>query len=181
MAINCENLMTALNRTLKGYEKQEKTEFEDISKEIRKRGYLSPTELFYIICWKYPVQGKANAVNYGFESINKHGTEEIRKITSLAFKLAEEDRVKEANETLKQLYGVDVRVASAMLTFYNPEKFGTLDKLAWKALYKEIKESFHPEDYEKYLKDVREIAKRCNMTARQVDLALWEIGKISDP
>ena len=80
---------------------------------------------------------------------------------------------------LTELYGVKTRVASAILTFYNPEKFGVVDVKAWKALYNEAKEDFEPEDYVKYLKDIRELAKKCYVTPRNVDLALWYMDRMS--
>jgi len=104
----------------------------------------------------------------------------LKKITSEAFKLADQDRIKEAVEKLRKLPEVGVAVASAILTFYNPNKYGVIDIYAWKALYDEQRKSgdFKPEEYVRYLKDIREIAttNKCNMTPRQVDLALWHLG-----
>jgi len=64
---------------------------------------------------------------------------------------------------------VIVAVASAILTFYNPNKYGVIDIYAWKALYDEQRKSgdFKPEEYVRYLKDIREIATKCNMIPRQ--------------
>ncbi|MEM3829195.1 MAG: hypothetical protein QXP36_08290, partial [Conexivisphaerales archaeon] len=75
------------------------------------------------------------------------GAKEIENVTREAFKLAEEGDVEKAIEKLDDLYGVDVRTTSAILTFYNPQKFGVIDKNAWKALYDEDKNSFEAQDY----------------------------------
>ena len=70
-----------------------------------------------------------------------------------------------------------MRVASSMLAFYDPDRFGVIDRFAWKALYRVDKEDFTPEDYVKYLTDIRKMATKYCMKTREVDLALWELGK----
>ena len=141
------------------------------------RGYLEPIEVFYFICWKPPA-GARIPNTWLFELINNR--ERVKAITQEALKLAAEDKVKEAIEKLIMLpRGVGVRVASAILTFYDPDKFGVIDRFAWKALYGMYKDDFTPEDYVKYLTDIRKMAVKYHMRTREVDLALWELGKRS--
>jgi len=73
--------------------------------------------------------------------------------------------------------GVGVRVASAILTFYDPDKFGVIDRFAWKALYGMDKDDFALEDYVKYLTEIRKMAAKYHTRTREVDLALWELGR----
>lgn len=148
---------------------------QEVGRRFRERGYLEPLEVFYFICWKSPV-GAEIPNTWLFELVNKG--EIIREITQEALKLAEQDKVKEAIEKLMTIpRGVRVRVASAILTFYNPEKFGAVDRFAWKALYGMDKSDFTPQDYIKYLTDIRRIAIKHGLKTREVDLALWELGK----
>ena len=57
MPVNCDRLMEAYRKAVEEYEKLEEFDFEYVGKNIRKRGYLTPLELFYIICWKAPSNG----------------------------------------------------------------------------------------------------------------------------
>ncbi|MBO3758046.1 MAG: hypothetical protein JTT14_02940 [Candidatus Brockarchaeota archaeon] len=156
--------------------KLEEADFEYTGKSIRERGYLLPPDFLYIVCWKAPGGRRGKAAENALYSIREKGAKEIENVTREAFKLAEEGDVEKAIEKLDDLYGIDVRTASAILTFYNPQKFGVIDKNAWKTLYDEDKNSFEVQDYMKYLRDIRGLAKKCNMTARGVDVALWYIG-----
>ena len=109
--------------------------------------------------------------------MKEHGFDGIKKMTKEAIELPKADKAKESVEKLNELHGADVRVASAILTAYDPSRFAVIDWKAWKALYdREKKEEFAPEDYVKYLQDVRKLAEECGMTPRKVDLALWKIG-----
>ena len=179
MSIECNELRDAFERFIRKYGKQEKFDFDYIGEKIRRRGYLTPLELFYIICWKAPSRdvNRGKAANNAFKCIKRSGTECIQRIETItreAIELARNNEIKESIEKLVELFGVRTRVASAILTFYDPENFGVVDVRAWKSLYKELKQDFEPEDYVKYLKDIRELAKKCNLTSRNVDQALWE-------
>jgi len=55
------------------------------------------------------------------EKIERIEIEDLKKITSEAFKLADQDRIKEAVEKLRKLPEVGVAVASAILTFLQPQ------------------------------------------------------------
>ena len=97
----------------------------------------------------------------------------IEQVTKEAIELADQQKVREAiiklTEYPTKLYGVAVRVASAIRTFYNPEHYAVLDIHSWRALYNEklTEDKQTPEGYEKYLKDVRGIADRYKMTAHE--------------
>jgi len=154
---------------------------EDYTRELGRifteKGYLEPIEVFYFICWKSPAGAQIPNM-WLFELINNR--ESVKEITQEALKLAAEDKVKEAIEKLITLpRGVGVKVASAILTFYDPDKFGVIDRFAWKALHGIYKDDFAPEDYVKYLTDIRKMAAKYRTRTREVDLALWELGKRS--
>jgi len=161
---------SSLDRVVEDYTRK-------LGRIFTERGYLEPIEVFYFICWKSPA-GARIPNTWLFELINNR--ESVKEITQEAIKLAAHDKVKEAIEKLITLpRGVGVRVASAILTFYDPDKFGVIDRFAWKALYGVDKDDFAPEDYVKYLTDIRKMAAKYRMRTREVDLALWELGKRS--
>jgi type II secretory pathway component PulF len=61
----------------------------------------------------------------------KNSEDKIKQVTKEAIELADQQKVREAiiklTEYPTKLYGVAVRVASAILTFYNPERYAVLD------------------------------------------------------
>jgi thermostable 8-oxoguanine DNA glycosylase len=121
-----------------------------------------------------------NAARDVFEYFGREGIRCVRKIKSVtekAFNLAKGDRIEDSIRELCELHGVKPRVASAILTFYDPQRFGVMDKLAWKSLYGEDKEEFSPKDYVKYLEDIRQLAKQYNLSPRGIDLALWHLTR----
>jgi len=173
--IECEKLRGSF---AKAVDKEDENVLHYIEKGIKERGYLTPPDLCYIFCWKYPASTlpRGKAVSNAFKCIRKKGLEGIIAITREAIELSKKDDIERSIEKLMELYGVSTRVASAILTFCDPDRFGVMDKNAWRALYREEKEEFEPKDYTRYLKDIRELAKKCGLTPRKVDLALWYIG-----
>jgi|Deesub1362B_J571_1020462.scaffolds.fasta_scaffold09645_3 hypothetical protein len=180
--IDCKSLKEALIEYKRGkYGKIDESFFKHIGEGIRRRGFLTPIDLFCVICWK--MWNFPNALDTAFESITRNYEEEkdVSKITKEAIELAEkgkiEDAVRKLTEPPTKLYGVRVKVASAILTFYDHEKYGVIDKNAWRALYgKEIEEPT-PEQYSSYLQDIRKLAEKCNMKVHDIDAALYIIGK----
>ena len=69
-------------------------------------------------------------------------------------------------------------MASAILTIVLPDRFGVIDVRAWATLYRwklvtNVKTSFVPDDYGLYLKIIRRLSNRANLTPRKVDMALF--------
>ena len=131
--------------------------FKRAGEGIRQRGYLEPQDLVFIYSWKAPAEPRARgmAVGYAFEAMERHGFDGIKKITEEAIELARASKAKESVEKLRELHGADVRVASAILTAYDPNRFAVVDWKAWEALCGEEKQNFKSEDYARYLQDVR--------------------------
>jgi len=157
--IKCEELNPALTEYMNGrYGKIDKVFFQQIGQKIKGQGFLTAVDLFCVICWK----------TWSYEE---------------AIELADKGKIAKAivklTEYPTKLYGVGVRTASAILTFYNPNKYPVVDIHSWRALYeKRLPQGGPtPEEYEKYLEDVKSIAKKCKLTAHEVDAALWVIGR----
>jgi hypothetical protein len=176
--IDIEKIRAGLDKYNEGkYGAIDEAFFQYIGRGIKERGYLTPIDLFCVICWK--MWNIPRALDLAFESIirNHEDNKDVQKITREAIELAEKGKIKEAVENLKKLYGVRVKVASAILTFYDPENYGVIDKHAWKALYGSEIDDPTPEQYCNYLRETREIAKKYKMKTHEIDAALYEIGK----
>jgi thermostable 8-oxoguanine DNA glycosylase len=137
-----------------------------------------PSDFLYILVWKAPrrINAQGEAAHNAFSCIREKGVEGIKDTSEEAFQLAEKNNVEDSVKKLSDLHGVDTRVASAILTFYDAKRFGMMDRLTWRVLYNEKKETFEAQDYLKYLKDIRELAEKCNTTPRIIDLGLWHMG-----
>lgn len=174
MDFPCEVITAFSKKAIEKYGEDENV-LHYVGQGIRRRGHLTPMDLFYIIVWKAPRETRRQGVaaSHAFECIRKRGVWGIAELTWEALLLADNGEIEKSIEILSGLDGVKTRVASSILTFYRPDKFGMVDKLAWESLYTERKEEFEPSDYVEYLKDIRQLAEKCHVTPRIVDVALW--------
>lgn len=82
---------------------------------VMKRGYLTKAELVKVCRWK-----SARAIR----QIRRNHPDTIRRITGAAFATRSEQK---KLLLLRQLYGVSVPMASAILTLTNPGRYGVID------------------------------------------------------
>lgn len=92
------------------------------------------------------------------------------------------DSVSEKVDILSELDGVQVRMASAILLFVNPDRFTVLDWRAWDVLHEngylpdEMPDDPTVEDYLLYLGACWAIANEYDVSLRTLDMALWALG-----
>ncbi len=90
---------------------------------VKERGYLTKKEFLEIGMWK-----SARPKRH----YEKNSSEEIKEITSKAFKaISESQKIK----ILTKLHGVAIPTASAILAIIQPEKYGVIDIRVWQTLY----------------------------------------------
>jgi len=164
---------------------------DEVGSEIRRKGYLTYDQLLEISDWK---AGRRNRRN-----VRKNKPQRVVEITKNALSFDDdESRIK----TLcwPNLNGVRVPVASTILTFYDPEKYGVIDQHTSRSLYrnrsvleevcgpsrffeKKKLTGFTVRDYLEYLRIIRKVVKILSknigkhFTARDVDRALWQEDK----
>lgn len=176
-------------RDAQGNSKTDSYEFPNISQDIQQKGYLQRDEFRAIGRWKYA----PNDYLYKRNSQN-----EVEKQTGRAIQVYEKPEAKV--EALRELDGVGVPVASAILSVVFPNDYATMDYRALRTLpwassspilqnhndFSQYIDAFreynHSEAaYEYYLNEVRQIAQNNNRTAREVDMALWAYDKDKNP
>ena len=150
--------------------KQEKLEwyqeeFGRISKDISEKNSLSYQDFLRIR-------------NFKIQSSTIEKEEKVKKITNTAFKLAKEDKKKEAINELRKLYGVAIPIASTILAMRYPNRYAIIDKRVLKALGKEKwirgnKYMREPQIYEDYLILMKK-KKPSNVTLRDYERNLYE-------
>lgn len=152
---------------------------EDFRRPFLDRGYLTLDELARIVAWKTQRQ-KTNVL--------RNVSETVEAVTRQAFKCPEPWL---AAWTLSYLSAVSTRVASAILTIYDPTRYTVFDIRAWSALrrldllgplgltkYGGIASVNldSPETYAAYLDACRQLAAGAGVSLRTLDRCLWTIG-----
>lgn len=150
---------------------------EKLAKLRRERRplFLTADEFDEILRWKLDTQ-------YGRgESRRTQNTDEIiRAVTGLALNIAHEYEDYELElriSILSSLRGVGVPVATSVLALIYPEKYGVIDFRNWRQIFGERKSSFSIPDYQRYVKEVRRLAKELNWSIQEVDHAIWEYDR----
>jgi thermostable 8-oxoguanine DNA glycosylase len=164
-------LETVLKKNLS---KKEDSKTRDLLKGLssaRKRGYLNKKEFIEIILWK------TTGRSVPLAKLNPES--KIIKITKQAFCTNYEKR---KIEILTSLSGVEVPVASAILTLISPRKYGVIDVRAWQVLYQKKKVNTNPSganptvnQWYQYQNIIRHFAKKLKVTPRNIDLTLYII------
>ncbi len=141
-------------------------------KTAKKRGYLTKGELKQICRWK-----SARVIN----RIKKNSYSKINKITNKAFR---EKNEKKKMELLISLSGVHIPMASAILMFYNPKRYGVIDVRVWLFLYKLKVVKSNPDgrgftikEWIEYLNLLRKYSKLYKVKPRDIERTIWVKGK----
>lgn len=143
-----------------------KKEFKEINNNIKGSSCLSLYDFLRIR-------------NYKLQNISTAKERDVRKITREAFKLAERDQVVDAIEKLRQLNGVGIPVASAILAMRYPKQFAIIDRRVLQGLKeKEWLKDYqkNPKVYKSYLIRIRQEAKKKKMELREYELYLFQKG-----
>jgi hypothetical protein len=142
--------------------------------KIRVRGHLEVDELVDMVAWKSERQ-KSNAA--------KNSRELVQKITGLSFSV---DNPGVSNWILCYLKGVQARVASGILTVFDPDRYTVMDYRAWDALNRLNLLSAlglsptmswnDPATYVVYLSACKHLANQTGVDLRTLDHCLWVIS-----
>jgi len=138
--------------------------------------YLTISDLEKIRSWKLRGQiGRARK----FYAQNTE--DNIQTITRAAFNVKHDDFEHETSLRLKLLTaiaGVEIPVASAILTLCYPEKYAIIDRRNWKRLIDsdEDKTSYTVSQYLFYLRIIQQAAVSYNVTTQKLDIAIWALG-----
>ena len=137
-----------------------------------KARYLTPYELEAVCYWKSP-----RAIQY----IRSNSPARIRARTRSALATRSERRRLEA---LRQLKGVSVPMASALLMLLNPKRYGVIDIRVWQLLHKVgtvTKNAggvgFTFKNWYQFLVLLRYFAKKLGVGARDIERTLFMVHK----
>jgi len=159
--------------------KNDKVFFHNNSLEWRNNRNEIPIELFRNIChWKSPRRFD-EVLNNTSDHVNLRWHDALLLLQETTF---ENNGVTGALNALTQLRGVEVRMASALLTAWNPDEFGIMDFKVLNVLG--MPETYSAEDYMALRNKLLELKNTQpelnNCTLRQIELALWYYYSIQD-
>ncbi len=143
-------------------------------KKDREHFYLQLEELEEILKWKLRGQ-------FGRQAKRRQAntSENVMTITKAAFAVTHTDKDIETTLKLKllsTLSGVEIPVASAILTLCFPTQYSVIDFRNWRQVYKTEKQktNYTTKEYVEYLKTIRSWAKEFGVTPQEIDLAIWQ-------
>lgn len=139
---------------------------------IKNQAYFEKPEFLRMCSWKSPRPRRF------YES---NSDAEIRRVSN---KLFSEECEKSKIELLTGLRGVAIPTASAILTLTNPSDYGVIDIRAWQLLYLYGKVTSRPsgtgfsiDNWIEYLQRLRFWAQKFGVTARDVEIVLFDYHK----
>nr|MBA4405296.1 hypothetical protein [Nanoarchaeum sp.] len=140
-------------------------EFENIHEDIKSKEHLSYHDFLRIR-------------NFKLQNSTIENEDNIKIITSRAFKLAKEDNIKESIQLLQEkLDGVGIPIASTILAMKFPNKYAIIDRRVIESLGKKewlTDYLINPDTYEKYLSLIREKAGKEGKRLRNCERELFE-------
>ena len=138
----------------------------------RRRGYLTQGEFVEACVWK-----SARPIRH-VRSNNHH---RVRAATAAALATRDEEARLGA---LLQLKGVSVPMASAILMFLDPRRYGVIDIRAWQLLNavgavseNEKGTNFTLKHWLQFLRILRDLSSRLGVTAREIELTLFNVHR----
>jgi hypothetical protein len=147
---------------------------QELGSKLRKNKELTLNDLTRIAEWQYKDQ--ENKKTKVLEAIAKNDEAVLKRISSQVFnRIGEEDAYR--INSLITFNGVSPVLASVILTFFDPKRYGIFDAHVWKALLGNAPPNlFTAQNYLRLLAALRKTAGKHNLDARTVEKALFKRG-----
>jgi len=143
-------------------------------KRTRTPFFLNLDDLDEIFHWKLRRQYSRQERN-----IQLNTDELVRKVTTYGFSMSgvdDRDTIRFMLKALIILHGVQIPVASAIMTLCFPEKFCVIDRRGWRQVHGKEKEdgNYSIREYIEYWSIIQSTAIKFDVTPQEVDMALWQ-------
>lgn len=144
---------------------------KELKKWLSKYRYLTREKFIKLGLWK----SKRPRRHY---KNSKNTDKFVKKVTSFAFKTNNErKRIESLLSVNGGIKGVSWPVASVILHFSFPEKYPILDyRVIWSLGWKQP-ENYNFEFWQKYVRELKSLARKFNLPLRTIDKALWFYSK----
>ncbi len=136
--------------------------------------YLQMDELDEILHWKLRRQYQRQ-----YRNISRNTDALVREVTQTAFNIENEgslDSIKLKLKTLIKLHGVQIPVASAILTLCYPDMFCVIDFRGYRQFFSNAKkyQNYTFQEYFHYWSLIKKKADELGVTPQEVDMAIWQ-------
>jgi hypothetical protein len=144
----------------------------EIGAKIRKNKALTLKELAAVVEWKY--KNEPDKLTRTQELVARNDEEKITRITSQVLCLPNADDMYRLN-CLTTLEGISPVLASIILAFFDPKRYGIFDLRVWKPLLGNASAGLYtPQNYIRLLEAMRKTANKHNLDVRVIDKALYK-------
>jgi hypothetical protein len=142
----------------------------ELGAKFRRTKVMSAADLARVVEWKF--NGDEAKRGRVLELVGRNAEAEVQRVSSQAFSLAVDDDACRVN-CLLMLEGVSPVLASVVLSFFDPKRYGMFDVYAWRGLLgNEVPNLFSAGNYLKLLAALRKTAGKHNLDVRTVEKAL---------
>lgn len=141
-------------------------------KSQRKPMFLDKSDFESILKWKL-----RNQFGRQLKLRELNTNEIIQKITKVVFEIEHTSSEYETELKLKiltSIKGVEIPIASAILTLTNPDKYAVIDFRVWRQLFGVRKSYYSMTDYLKYLGIIKDLSIKYGLRIQQIDMAIWQ-------
>jgi thermostable 8-oxoguanine DNA glycosylase len=127
-----------------------------------------------ILHWKLRRQYMRQAKN-----IKRNTDILIKNVTQSTFAVENADKDYETQQRLKmliKLHGVQIPVASAIMTLCYPDKYCVIDFRGWRQIFGKVKKysNYSSSEYIKYWSIIKQMADKFCVTPQEIDMAIWQ-------
>ena len=142
----------------------------ELGARFRRTKIMSKADLADVVGWEF---NEEEAKKYRvLELVARNDEASVLRVSSQAFNLPPDDDACRLN-CLLMLQGVTPVLASVILSFFDPKRYGVFDVYAWRGLLgNEVPNLFSAANYLKLLAALRKTAAKHNLDARTVEKAL---------
>lgn len=157
----------------KAYSWQAQRERE-LGSKFRKNKALGCKDLAAVVEWKF--KAEPEKLQRAQELVTRNEEAKVQRITSQVFCLPQADDAYRL-ASLTALEGISPVLASVILAFFDPHRYGIFDAAVWKALLGNVPPGLYtPQNYLRLLAAMRKTAAKHNLGARTIDKALYKKG-----
>lgn len=143
---------------------------KEIGEKLRRQNYLTKEDLTDIVEWKF--KRLPYRMRRIMKLITRNSNHEVREISHQAFAYCRSDT--ERINALRRLKGVGLAVASVILSFLDPKRYGVFDTHVWRELFGEEPPGLFTDitNYLKLLERLRDMADEHGVDVRMVEKAI---------
>jgi hypothetical protein len=144
----------------------------ELGSRFRKNKSLTVKDLASVVEWKF--KEEPDKLARAQELVARNSEEAVARISSQVLSLPQGDDMYRLS-CLTTLEGISPVLASVILAFFDPKRYGIFDQNVWKRLLGNAPPGLYsPQNYVRLLLAMRKTAAKHNLDARVIDKALYK-------